>query len=292
MRPAIRDSIRYVLWLMVWILPLPFGMRVSGVPFLSDAGELLFIILSFIVPMVLNGRKRPLGDESVRPSVPLLLYGGFIGLFLCIAVIEGYTTQIHGLGVYQIVAEYIWMAVMIVVQYAISSGFTIWYDHRHAYWFSDFLDPILYALPLPCVLLGTLLFPEMDLAGTEGMQGVFAGLMIVTGSLSLFSAVWIMAVLVFYFVPSKKVYPRWQERLLRYVRIAVMGGVWVVLHWYFLSQGRGGVYDALPAGLLPLWSNSPMVFITPFVVESIALVLSIAVGNCVLYCVNGYSHEN
>jgi hypothetical protein len=101
-----------------------------------------------------------------------------------------------------------------------------------------------------------------------------------------------MAVLVFYFVPSKKVYPRWQERLLRYVRIAVMGGVWVVLHWYFLSQGRGGVYDVLPAGLLPLWSNSPMVFITPFVVESIALVLSIAVGNCVLYCVNGYSHEN
>lgn len=273
---GLRTAVRHILRLILFIVPIPFGAFASDKMFFASLSVLVFVLASLALPCTVRWRQMQRYGISDYAPVGAILYGGVIVLAVSFGVLNGCLLsplwQSYGWRVGMYAA---WLIGTVAVQAAAAWGIGAWQKRLRRYWFSEFLDPILFALPLPCALMGMFLFPGV--AGEDMTQSLIIGMLGIIGFGFLAIGVLVIGTFAFYFFPKKGLYGG-AERIVQLVRIVAMTAVWLGIHYVFLNTS--GVYFKLfVLYFLPVSQNSPAVFVSPFILESLCIVVSVAVAN-------------
>ena len=275
MRASVTDCVRAVLRLALWTVPIPFGAFASDKGLFVSLSVLVFILASLSLPITVRRRQMKGTGTSQYASVGAILYGGIVALCVAVAILNGLMAypfwQEYAL---RVASFFAWMVGTLTLQSLAAWGVDWWLKRRRVYWFSEFLDTILYSLPLPCAVMGMLLFPSVG--DGEVTTSLVVGVMGIMGFGFIAMGICVIAVFAFYFLPSKGLPGK--ERIIQCLRIVVMTAVWLMAN-SIIFDSRLQIFSSLIFQCMPVVQNNFLVFITPFVVESCLVVASVAVGN-------------
>lgn len=278
------DRLLAVVWASCGILPLPFGAFASDRPYIASASILAFFILSFVVPLWLGHRRRRAGRDGDYASAGATCYGGAVVLLIAVGLLNGLTGLDcwHSYPV-RVGLFALWMLLTVAVQYLAARAVDFWKGRRRKYWYSQFVDPIVYSLPLPCAVLGMFLFPEVS--DSSVTQSLVVGIMAIMGFCFIGMSIFVIATFALYFFPYKRYGYRGKQRLVHIAAIIVMVLMWaMVQHILFDSQIHIFTYIFKA---MPILQNNPLVFVTPFVVAALTIIGCVAMRNVVLAAFGG-----
>lgn len=278
------DRLLAVVWASCGILPLPFGAFASDRPYIASASILAFFILSFAVPLWLGYRRRRAGRDGDYASSGATLYGGAVVLLVAVGLLNGligldcwhsYSVRV---GLFAL-----WMFLTVAIQYLAARAVDFWKGRRRKYWYSQFIDPIVYSLPLPCAVLGMFLFPAVS--DSSVTQSLVVGIMAIMGFCFIGMSIFVIATFALYFFPYKRYGYQGRQRLVHLAAIVVMVLMWaLVQHILFDSQIHVFTYIFKA---MPILQNNPLVFVTPFVVAALTIIGCVAMRNVVLAAFEG-----
>ena len=279
------DRLLAVVWASCGILPLPFGAFASDRPYIASASILAFFILSFAVPLWLGYRRRRAGRDGVdSPATGATLYGGAVVLLVAVGLLNGLTGLDcwHSYPV-RVGLFALWMFLTVAIQYLAARAVDFWKGRRRKYWYSQFIDPIVYSLPLPCAVLGMFLFPAVS--DSSVTQSLVVGIMAIMGFCFIGMSIFVIATFALYFFPYKRYGYQGKQRLVHIAAIVVMVLMWaLVQHILFDSQIHVFTYIFKA---MPILQNNPLVFVTPFVVAALTIIGCVAMRNVVLAAFEG-----
>ena len=278
------DRLLAVVWASCGILPLPLGAFASDRPYIASASILAFFILSFAIPLWLGYRRRRAGRDGDYASSGATLYGGAVVLLVAVGLLNGLTGldcwhsyPVRG-GLFAL-----WMFLTVAIQYLAARAVDFWKGRRRKYWYSQFIDPIVYSLPLPCAVLGMFLFPAVS--DSSVTQSLVVGIMAIMGFCFIGMSIFVIATFAFYFFPYKRYGYQGKKRLVHIAAIVVMVLMWaLVQHILFDSQIHVFTYIFKA---MPILQNNPLVFVTPFVVAALTIIGCVAMRNVVLAAFEG-----
>ena len=280
MRNKLAGRIEHVIWLLLWIIPIPFGAFSTDRMGLVTISLLLFLLLSIFVPAVFRYRQVKKKGESPYVRIPFILYGGFVGMFIGLGILNGVMAfPIWKIYTGRLVLYTIWMIFLVFLQYGFANLFSYWHERRRSFWYSEFLDPVLYSLPLPCSLLGMFLFPAVSTTDLSGQ--ILMGVAIIMSSMVYLFAVFVLATFAFYFYPKKNSSMTLRMHILSFVRIFVMGVVWIFIN-VMVFNTKTAIMGTIVFTLMPVLQNNFLVFFSPFVYEAIVITIAVAVSNIVI----------
>jgi len=126
MRNKLAGKMEHVIWLFLWIIPIPFGAFSTDRMGLVTISVLLFLLLSIFVPVVFRYHQMKKKGESPYVRIPFILYGGFVGLFIGLGILNGVMAfSIWKIYVGRLVLYTIWMFFLVCLQYALANLFFI-----------------------------------------------------------------------------------------------------------------------------------------------------------------------
>lgn len=272
--------VRAVLQLAVWIIPIPFGAFASDNGFLASLGMIVFWLASLSLPVTIRRRQIKRHRSSAYAPTGSALYGGLVVWFVAVGVLNGCMSMAWWQEyVPRLLLLFLWMLGTVAVQFAAAQGIAAWQARLRKYWYSEFLDPLLYSLPLPCAVMGMLLFPKV--ADGEVTPSLVIGVMGIMGFGFIAMGICVIATFAFYFFPSKTKITAAKERLLQVVRIVVMTVVWLAGN-HLIFDSRLQIFSSFVFQFMPVVQNNFLVFITPFILEGFLVVASIAVANVIV----------
>ena len=283
-KQTLHDRLLAVVWASCGILPLPFGAFASDRPFIASASILAFFILSFAVPLWLGYRRRCAGRDGDYASSGATLYGGAVVLLVAVGLLNGLTGLDcwHSYPV-RVGLFALWMFLTVAIQYLAARAVDFWKGRRRKYWYSQFIDPIVYSLPLPCAVLGMFLFPAVS--DSSVTQSLVVGIMAIMGFCFIGMSIFVIATFALYFFPYKRYGYQGKQRLVHIAAIVVMVLMWaLVQHILFDSQIHVFTYIFKA---MPILQNNPLVFVTPFVVAALTIIGCVAMRNVVLAAFEG-----
>lgn len=278
------DRLLAVVWASCGILPLPLGAFASDRPYIASASILAFFILSFAIPLWLGYRRRRAGRDGDYASSGATLYGGAVVLLVAVVLLNGLTGLDcwHSYPV-RVGLFALWMFLTVAIQYLAARAVDFWKGRRRKYWYSQFIDPIVYSLPLPCAVLGMFLFPAVS--DSSVTQSLVVGIMAIMGFCFIGMSIFVIATFAFYFFPYKRYGYQGKKRLVHIAAIVVMVLMWaLVQHILFDSQIHVFTYIFKA---MPILQNNPLVFVTPFVVAALTIIGCVAMRNVVLAAFEG-----
>lgn len=278
------DRLLAVVWASCGILPLPLGAFASDRPYIASASILAFFILSFAIPLWLGYRRRRAGRDGDYASSGATLYGGAVVLLVAVGLLNGLTGLDcwHSYPV-RVGLFALWMFLTVAIQYLAARAVDFWKGRRRKYWYSQFIDPIVYSLPLPCAVLGMFLFPAVS--DSSVTQSLVVGIMAIMGFCFIGMSIFVIATFAFYFFPYKRYGYQGKKRLVHIAAIVVMVLMWaLVQHILFDSQIHVFTYIFKA---MPILQNNPLVFVTPFVVAALTIIACVAMRNVVLAAFEG-----
>lgn len=278
------DRLLAVVWASCGILPLPLGAFASDRPYIASASILAFFILSFAIPLWLGYRRRRAGRDGDYASSGATLYGGAVVLLVAVGLLNGLTGLDcwHSYPV-RVGLFALWMFLTVAIQYLAARAVDFWKGRRRKYWYSQFIDPIVYSLPLPCAVLGMFLFPAVS--DSSVTQSLVVGIMAIMGFCFIGMSIFVIATFAFYFFPYKRYGYQGKKRLVHIAAIVVMVLMWaLVQHILFDSQIHVFTYIFKA---MPILQNDPLVFVTPFVVAALTIIGCVAMRNVVLAAFEG-----
>ena len=278
------DRLLAVVWASCGILPLPLGAFASDRPYIASASILAFFILSFAIPLWLGYRRRRAGRDGDYASSGATLYGGAVVLLVAVGLLNGLTGLDcwHSYPV-RVGLFALWMFLTVAIQYLAARAVDSWKGRRRKYWYSQFIDPIVYSLPLPCAVLGMFLFPAVS--DSSVTQSLVVGIMAIMGFCFIGMSIFVIATFAFYFFPYKRYGYQGKKRLVHIAAIVVMVLMWaLVQHILFDSQIHVFTYIFKA---MPILQNNPLVFVTPFVVAALTIIGCVAMRNVVLAAFEG-----
>ena len=278
------DRLLAVVWASCGILPLPLGAFASDRPYIASASILAFFILSFAIPLWLGYRRRRAGRDGDYASSGATLYGGAVVLLVAVGLLNGLTGLDcwHSYPV-RVGLFALWMFLTGAIQYLAARAVDFWKGRRRKYWYSQFIDPIVYSLPLPCAVLGMFLFPAVS--DSSVTQSLVVGIMAIMGFCFIGMSIFVIATFAFYFFPYKRYGYQGKKRLVHIAAIVVMVLMWaLVQHILFDSQIHVFTYIFKA---MPILQNNPLVFVTPFVVAALTIIGCVAMRNVVLAAFEG-----
>ena len=278
------DRLLAVVWASCGILPLPFGAFASDRPDIASASILAFFILSFAVPLWLGYRRRRAGRDGDYASSGATLYGGAVVLLVAVGLLNGLTGLDcwHSYPV-RVGLFALWMFLTVAIQYLAARAVDFGKGRRRKYWYSQFIDPIVYSLPLPCAVLGMFLFPAVS--DSSVTQSLVVGIMAIMGFCFIGMSIFVIATFALYFFPYKRYGYQGKQRLVHIAAIVVMVLMWaLVQHILFDSQIHVFTYIFKA---MPILQNNPLVFVTPFVVAALTIIGCVAMRNVVLAAFEG-----
>lgn len=273
------DRLLAVVWASCGILPLPFGAFASDRPYIASASILAFFILSFAVPLWLGYRRRRAGRDGDYASSGATLYGGAVVLLVAVGLLNGLTGLDcwHSYPV-RVGLFALWMFLTVAIQYLAARAVDFWKGRRRKYWYSQFIDPIVYSLPLPCAVLGMFLFPAVS--DSSVTQSLVVGIMAIMGFCFIGMSIFVIATFALYFFPYKRYGYQGRQRLVHLAAIVVMVLMWaLVQHILFDSQIHVFMYIFKA---MPILQNNPLVFVTPFLLSSLVIIGCVALRNVVV----------
>lgn len=278
------DRLLAVVWASCGILPLPLGAFASDRPYIASASILAFFILSFAIPLWLGYRRRRAGRDGDYASSGATLYGGAVVLLVAVGLLNGLTGLDcwHSYPV-RVGLFALWMFLTVAIQYLAARAVDFWKGRRRKYWYSQFINPIVYSLPLPCAVLGMFLFPAVS--DSSVTQSLVVGIMAIMGFCFIGMSIFVIATFAFYFFPYKRYGYQGKKRLVHIAAIVVMVLMWaLVQHILFDSQIHVFTYIFKA---MPILQNNPLVFVTPFVVAALTIIGCVAMRNVVLAAFEG-----
>ena len=250
----------------------------------ASASILAFFILSFAIPLWLGYRRRRAGRDGDYASSGATLYGGAVVLLVAVGLLNGLTGLDcwHSYPV-RVGLFALWMFLTVAIQYLAARAVDFWKGRRRKYWYSQFIDPIVYSLPLPCAVLGMFLFPAVS--DSSVTQSLVVGIMAIMGFCFIGMSIFVIATFAFYFFPYKRYGYQGKKRLVHIAAIVVMVLMWaLVQHILFDSQIHVFTYIFKA---MPILQNNPLVFVTPFVVAALTIIGCVAMRNVVLAAFEG-----
>ncbi len=281
---CIKPKLWAVLQLFIWILPIPFGAFASDRSFFAPLSLLVFLVLSLSMPVTMRLRQMKRHKASVYAPVGSILYGSLVVLLIAIGILNGLMSySFWQQYVLRVAAFTCWMAGTILVQALASWAVAYWQRHTRKHWYSEFLDPVLYSFPLPCALMGMFLFPSVS--GGNVTQSLVIGMLGIIGFGFMAMGVLALAVIAFYFFPSKTLPTK--ERCIQLVRIVGMAVVWLE-SLYLLFNSKVQLFSTVIFQCMPISQNNILVFVTPFVTVSVLLVAAIAVSNVLVMVIRKF----
>lgn len=272
-------ALRAWLWAACGILPLPFGAFLSDQPYFASASLIVFFVLSFAVPLWLGMRRRREKRWGEYASLPGTLYGGAIIFIMGLGILNG----LMGLDCWhsypvRVTLFTLWMVIILALQYLAARAFDFWRAHLRQYWYSQFLDPIFFSLPLPCAFLGMFLFPSI---GDELITpSLIVGIMAIMGFCFIGLSIFVLATFAIYFFPYKRYGYSRREKLIHFVAIIVMALMWVLVQ-QLLFNDQFHLFTYV-FQLMPVMQNNLLVYLVPFVMESFVIVGCVALHNVVI----------
>ena len=269
---------RQVIWRCLCILPVPFGLITIGTAPAMLAGVLLTGVLVLIVPLVMHYKAQKKGVLRKGESYLAVLYSWLLTVFVATGLAFSAEPVFEAVStIMNIVFTTLCIIALVAVQHGVYVGISYWQGRKRSHWLSPFIDPVLYAVPFPTVFLGTSFCLFLSaMRGEEVGMGLFSGFVILVGVSALLFALFVMATLVFYFYPHKKEYPTWwPKRALAFLRIVVMGIIWVVAHKLIVGLSFSFLLGWLTA------LSAPLSYILIFLLEAAVLSIAIAFGQLV-----------
>ena len=110
-----------------------------------------------------------------------------------------------------------------------------------------------------------------------GGQDIAFGLLFMFGVFAVVLQLVTLATFVFYYYPKRK-YSAETTVWRRIARILVSAAVWFCLNSVFFIA-HGSWYGRLLFTILPIFQNSPLVYISPFVIECVCVAVAVLAGS-------------
>lgn len=272
---SMAERVRSVLRLALWTVPIPFGAFASDKGLFVSLSVFVFILSSLSLPITVRRRQMKRIGASQYASVGAILYGGIVALCVAIGILNGLMAYPFWQEyVFRVMVFFVWMIGTLALQSLAAWSVDWWRQRRRMYWFSEFLDTVLYSLPLPCAVMGMLLFPAIP--DDEVTTSLVVGVMGIMGFGFIAMGICVIAAFAFYFFPSKELPGK--ERVVQCLRIVAMTAVWLGAN-SVIFDSRLQIFSSIIFQCMPVVQNNFLVFITPFVVESCLVVAAVAVGN-------------
>lgn len=275
--------------LEVFTIPVPLIAFATDKPYITSFSLLVFMLASIALPCTIYKREQKRTGKSRYAPVGATIYGAVVALIVAIGILNGLMLsplwQVYGSRVALFLG---WMLGTIAVQTIFAWAVQAWLLRLRHYWFSEFVDPLLFALPIPCALMGMFMFPGTGAAGVTssliiGMLGIISFGFIVIGILTI-------GTFAFYFYPKPAQYPRGIDKVIGLGRVVIMTLCFLGIHYVFFNGDEMG-FRLFLYYCLPLTQNNPVVFVTPFILESCIIIVSIAVSNLVTLAVQAVTQK-
>lgn len=263
----------HLAWQCVWLIPVPFGAFVSDKGFFTTLSFLMFSLGSLIVPLLQRQRQVRRRGDTLYASPGMYFYGALTGIML----VTGFFDSLIGTSLWQnyysrIFLYACWMVATIIVQNLLAWGFDFWKKRRRKYEYSEFLDPVLYALPIPISFMTMCFFPVLD---TKNLDGPLIGLFILLGLCVFLLIAFVLASFALYFYPAKERFPKTSDRIVQLIRILCMSLAWLALNM------PASPYIRFVVSHTPLSENNILTMIIPFIGEAVSIVAAVACSNLI-----------
>lgn len=270
----LREYVLALAWLWVCLVPIPFGTFVSDNGILRFFGYAFFFLSSLVWPLWLRHRQQERQGQTCYAPSSMLLYGSFVGYLTMATILDICMQQPFWQNFYsRAAAFFLWLLVTVTVQQGLAWGFAFWRDHCRRYWFSPYIDPILYALPIPMALVNLFFVPHFD---DSNIEGPLIGVIFLISILYLVLLVFGIGSFATYFYPTKERYPQFSDRLVQLLRVVVICAVWTALNLPSSPCLQFVLADT------PWLQNNLLAMGIPFLAESLAIVFAVACGQLVV----------
>ena len=268
-----RSYIKFYSWSMLWIIPLSLVFSLGQ---FDTSSIIMFVISSLGIPLGLKAVPRLAGQFDFHLGKGHYTYSW---LWWNLFFFFGNGVLPFTLPKEPIYIMLVWVLTMLVVV-ALMIGtaklLDCWMARKERHYFIDtVLNISTYALPLPMLFLGDVLYLNLNNPIVQASldQQSIIGLVASLSIGLMFMMLTTIGSMVLY------LYPRRTALWPRVTAIVVMAVWWVATNAHILFGGYIPDIVKVWAGkALPVFTGSPLVYITPSVFEICAIALSVAIG--------------
>lgn len=268
-----RSYIKFYSWSMLWIIPLSLVFSLGQ---FDTSSIIMFVIASLGIPLGLKAVPRLAGQFDFHLGKGHYTYSW---LWWNLFFFFGNGVLPFTLPKEPIYIMLVWVLTMLVVV-ALMIGtaklLDCWMARKERHYFIDtVLNISTYALPLPMLFLGDVLYLNLNNPIVQAAldQQSIIGLVASLSIGLMFMMLTTIGSMVLYLYPRRTAF--WP----RVTAIVVMAVWWVATNAHILFGGYIPDIVKVWAGkALPVFTGSPLVYITPSIFEICAIALSVAIG--------------
>ena len=268
-----RSYIKFYSWSMLWIIPLSLVFSLGQ---FDTSSIIMFVIASLGIPLGLKAVPRLAGQFDFHLGKGHYTYSW---LWWNLFFFFGNGVLPFTLPKEPIYIMLVWVLTMLVVV-ALMIGtaklLDCWMARKERHYFIDtVLNISTYALPLPMLFLGDVLYLNLNNPIVQAAldQQSIIGLVASLSIGLMFMMLTTIGSMVLYLYPRRTAF--WP----RVTAIVVMAVWWVATNAHILFGGYIPDIVKVWAGkALPAFTGSPLVYITPSIFEICAIALSVAIG--------------
>ena len=268
-----RSYIKFYSWSMLWIIPLSLVFSLGQ---FDTSSIIMFVIASLGIPLGLKAVPRLAGQFDFHLGKGHYTYAW---LWWNLFFFFGNGVLPFALPKEPIYIMLVWVLTMLVVV-ALMIGtaklLDCWMARKERHYFIDtVLNISTYALPLPMLFLGDVLYLNLNNPIVQAAldQQSIIGLVASLSIGLMFMMLTTIGSMVLY------LYPRRTALWPRVTSIVVMAVWWVATNAHILFGGYiPDIVKVWVGKALPVFTGSPLVYITPTVFEICAIALSVAIG--------------
>ena len=268
-----RSYIKFYSWSMLWIIPLSLVFSLGQ---FDTSSIIMFVIASLGIPLGLKAVLRLAGQFDFHLGKGHYTYSW---LWWNLFFFFGNGVLPFTLPKEPIYIMLVWVLTMLVVV-ALMIGtaklLDCWMARKERHYFIDtVLNISTYALPLPMLFLGDVLYLNLNNPIVQAAldQQSIIGLVASLSIGLMFMMLTTIGSMVLYLYPRRTAF--WP----RVTAIVVMAVWWVATNAHILFGGYIPDIVKVWAGkALPVFTGSPLVYITPSIFEICAIALSVAIG--------------
>ncbi len=268
-----RSYIKFYSWSMLWIIPLSLVFSLGQ---FDSSSIIMFVIASLGIPLGLKAVPRLAGQFDFHLGKGHYAYAWvWWNLFFFFG---------HGVlpftlpkePIYLLLVWVLTMLVVVALMIGTAKLLDCWMARKERHYFIDtVLNISTYALPLPMLFLGDVLYLNLNNPIVQASldQQSIIGLVASLSIGLMFMMLTTIGSMVLY------LYPRRTALWPRVTAIVVMAVWWVATNAHILFGGYIPDIVKVWAGkALPAFTGSPLVYITPSIFEICAIALSVAIG--------------
>ena len=268
-----RSYIKFYSWSMLWIIPLSLVFSLGQ---FDTSSIIMFVIASLGIPLGLKAVPRLAGQFDFHLGKGHYTYSW---LWWNLFFFFGNGVLPFTLPKEPIYIMLVWVLTMLVVV-ALMVGtaklLDCWMARKERHYFIDtVLNISTYALPLPMLFLGDVLYLNLNNPIVQAAldQQSIIGLVASLSIGLMFMMLTTIGSMVLYLYPRRTAF--WP----RVTAIVVMAVWWVATNAHILFGGYIPDIVKVWAGkALPVFTGSSLVYITPSIFEICAIALSVAIG--------------